>query len=48
MLPLNRRVIADDYVAFVEIFPAVGLQTVAHRHADRIGNEDRHAAGALR
>ena len=48
MLPLNRRVIADDYVAFVEIFLAVGLQTVAHRYADRIGNEDRHAAGALR
>ena len=48
MLALHRRVVADDDVALVQIFPAVDFQTVFHRHAHRVGDEHRHAAGGLR
>ena len=48
MLALHGGVIAEHDVAVVQTRAAVDLQAVAHRHADRIGNEGRHAAGALR
>src|SRR5262245_14207599 len=47
MLALNRSMIAEDNIAFVEIVAAVDFQPVLHGHADGIGNKDRHAAGAL-
>ena len=48
MLALDRRVIAEHNITFVEIFSAIDFQSVPHRHAHGIGDEDRHAAGALR
>jgi len=48
MLTLNRGMIAHYHVAVVKAGGAVGCQPVAHRHADGVGDEDRHAAGALR
>ena len=48
MLALNRGMIAQHDVAVVQPFAAIDSEPVAHGHADRVGNEDRHAAGALR
>src|SRR5262245_2111411 len=48
MLSLNRGMVAYHHVAVVEAGGAIGCQTVAHRHADGVGNENRHTAGALR
>src|SRR5262245_1123787 len=48
MLSLNRGMVAYHHVAVVEAGGAIGRQTVAHRHADGVGNEDWHTAGALR
>src|SRR5262245_1791534 len=39
--------VANHDVALVEILPAIDFQPVLHRHADRIGNKNWHAAGAL-
>src|SRR5215510_5367044 len=47
MLALDRSMIAEDNIALVEIVTAVDFQPVLYRHADGIGNKDRHAAGAL-
>ena len=48
MLALNRRVIAQNDVAMVQSLASVDGEAVAHRHADRVGDENRHAASALR
>ena len=48
MLALNRRVIAQDHVAAMQSLAAIDGKAVAHGHADRVGDEHRHAAGALR
>ena len=48
MLTLNRGVIAQHDVAVVQPFAAIDSEPVAHGHADGVGDEDRHAAGALR
>src|SRR5215510_14731313 len=48
MLSLNRGMVAYHHVAVVEAGGAIGCQTVAHRHADGVGDEDWHTAGALR
>ena len=48
VLALHRRVVAEHHVAGVKPLAPVDLQSVAHRHADRVGDERRHAAGALR
>ena len=48
MLALNRRVIAYDHVTVVQTVASVDGQPIAHGHADRVGDEHRHAAGALR
>src|SRR5262249_15662229 len=48
MLSLNRGMVAYPHVAGVGGGGPVGCQTVAHRHADGVGDEDRHTAGALR
>ena len=47
VLALDGGVIAEHNITFVEIVPAVDFQAVPHCHADGIGHEDRHAAGAL-
>ena len=47
MLALNCRVIAQDHVAVVQTLAPVDGQSIADRHAHRIGDEHRHAAGAL-
>src|SRR5262245_6926274 len=47
MLALDRSMIAEDNITLVEIVTAVDFQPVLYRHADGIGNKDRHAAGAL-
>ncbi len=47
VLSLNRRVIAQEHVTVLQALAAIDGEAIAHRHADRIGNEDRHAAGAL-
>ena len=31
----------------LQALTAIDGKTIAHRHADRVGNEDRHTAGAL-
>ena len=48
MLALHGGVVAEHDVAVVQARLAVDLQAVAHRHADGVGDERRHAAGALR
>src|SRR5688572_1811505 len=48
MLALNRRVIAQNHVAALQALATVDGKAVAHGHADRVGDEDGHAAGALR
>src|SRR5688500_3650681 len=48
MLALNRRVIAQNHVAALQAPATVDGKAVAHGHADRVGDEDGHAAGALR
>ena len=48
VLALHRGVIAEHDVAVMQPLLAVDLQSVAHRHADGVGDERRHAAGALR
>src|SRR6185437_12294815 len=48
MLALDAGRIADDDVALVQPLGTVELQPVAHRAADGVGDEDRHAAIALR
>ena len=48
MLALHSGVVAHDDVAEMQTLEPVYLQSVAHRGADRVGNEWRHAAGALR
>src|SRR5215475_10416846 len=47
MLSLNRGMVAYHHVAVVEAGNPIGCQTIAHRHADGVGDEDRHTAGAL-
>src|SRR5215467_10920777 len=47
MLALNGSMIAENNVALVKIVAAVDFQSVLYRHADGIGNKDRHAAVAL-
>src|SRR5688572_24122651 len=47
MLSLNRRMIAQEHVTVLQALATIDGKAIAHRHADRIGNEDRHAAGAL-
>ncbi len=47
MLALNRRMIAQDYVAPAQSLAAIHGKTIADGHADRVGNEHRHAAGTL-
>jgi hypothetical protein len=47
MLPLDRGVIAEDNISLVKLVSAIDLQAVEYCHADGIGYEDRHAAGAL-
>src|SRR5262245_61816690 len=47
MLALDGSMIAEDNITLVEIVAAVDFQSVLYRHADGIGNKDRHAAGAL-
>src|SRR5215467_425629 len=47
MLALDGSMIAEDNIALVEIVAAVNFQPVLYRHADGIGNKDRHAASAL-
>src|SRR5215813_14685424 len=47
MLALNGSMIAENNVALVKIVAAVDFQSVLYRHADGIGDKDRHAAGAL-
>ena len=48
MLPLHGGVIAQHKVATVQTIFAVHRETVAHRHADRVGDKHRNTAGALR
>ncbi len=48
VLALHRGVVAEHDVAVMQPLLAVDLQSVAHRHADRVGDERRHAASALR
>src|SRR5215510_8731569 len=47
MLALNGSMIAENNVALVKIVAAVDFQSVLYRHADGIGNKDRHTACAL-
>jgi hypothetical protein len=48
MLTLYRGVIAYHDIAPVQTRAAVNREPIAHRHADGIGDEDRHPPGALR
>jgi hypothetical protein len=48
VLALNRCVIAQEHVTLLQAFATIHCKAIAHRHANRVGNEDRHAAGALR
>ena len=48
VLALHGGVIAEHDVAVMQPLAAVDRKPVAHRHADRVGDERRHAAGALR
>ena len=48
MLALHGGVVAEHDVAVMQALAAVDRKPVAHRHADRVGDEGRHAAGALR
>src|SRR5262245_31525290 len=47
MLALDGSMIAEANITLVEIVAAVDFYSVLYRHADGIGNKDRHAAGAL-
>src|SRR5215813_1170622 len=47
MLALNGSMIAENNVALVKIVAAVDFHSVLYRHADGIGNKDRHTACAL-
>jgi len=48
MLTLYRGVIAYHDIAPVQTRAAVNREPIAHRHADGIGDEDRHPPSALR
>jgi hypothetical protein len=47
VLALNRRVIAHHDIAVMQTLTAVYRKPIAHRHADRVGDKHRHAAGTL-
>jgi hypothetical protein len=48
VLPDGPAIVGDDDIALVELLLAVDRESVADGRAEHIGNEERHAAGALR